>query len=388
MSIERTARASGIDLLRGIVMVVMALDHTREYFHINAFFEDPLDFTKTTPVLFLTRWITHFCAPTFVLLAGMSARLSGSRKPDSEHSTFLITRGLWLILLEVTIVNFGLWFNLSYSQTLLQVIWAIGFSMAVLGLMVRLPFPTTIPALAIILIFGHNLLDNVSAPEGSVLAVLKTLLFQPGVLPVGEGKIVISGYPALPWTGILLAGYSLGSLYFRSVSVIRRKRILLWTGVGAVAGFVLLRLLNSYGDPSPWSRQSTGIFTFLSFLNTTKYPPSLLFTLMTIGPALILLSVFEGKTSFLSVYGRVPLFYFIVHFYLIHLLSVVFMLISGISWSDIHFTNGTGGVVQNQGVSLGWVYVVWIAIVASLYFPCKGYAGFKSRQTSRLWSYL
>lgn len=388
MSTERTARASGIDLLRGIVMVVMALDHTREYFHINAFFDDPLDFSKTTPALFLTRWITHFCAPTFVLLAGMSARLSGSRKPDTEHSIFLITRGLWLILLEVTIVNFGLWFNLTYSLTLLQVIWAIGFSLVVLGLLVRLPYPTTIPILAVILIFGHNLLDGINPAPDSVPAVLKTLLFQTGVLPLSEGKLVIVGYPALPWTGILLAGYSLGSLYFRSVSPARRKKILLGSGATAVGGFILLRLLNGYGDPAPWGTQSTGVFTLLSFLNTTKYPPSLLFSLMTLGPALLLLGVLDGKRGIISVYGRVPLFYFVVHFYLIHALSVLFLLASGVPWSLINFANGTGGVSPNQGLPLGWVYVVWIGIVVSLYFPCKWYAGFKSRQTSRLWSYL
>ncbi|WP_266368725.1 DUF1624 domain-containing protein [Tellurirhabdus rosea] len=384
-------RISSIDALRGLVMVIMALDHSRDYLSHFGFFTDATDLKTTTPALFFTRWITHFCAPVFVFLAGMSAFLYGQRKSRAAVSRFLLTRGLWLILLEITVVNFALWFDLRFTVTLLQVIWATGFSMVVLAGLVFLP-KRLILAIGLLIAVGHNALDGVRFAAGSVAAGVWGLLHQPSVLPLGGGRVAFTGYPVLAWIGILTLGYCAGELYGKSVSGEKRVRLLRWLGLAGIAAFVLIRALNLYGDPAPWAVQKTPLYTFMSFLNTTKYPPSLLYALMTLSPALLALGWLEGRSSawldVFVVFGRVPLFYYVLHFYLIHALSVLLLMNDGVSWAEVNFQSGTGGVVQGHGLSLGATYVAWLLIVAFLYPLCRWYGRFKARQTGWVWSYL
>jgi uncharacterized membrane protein len=381
-----TVRISTIDVLRGLVMIIMALDHTRDFFHVNAFNYDPTDMATTTPPLFFTRWITHYCAPVFVFLAGTAAYLSGRRKSRRELSTFLFTRGLWLVVLELTVINFSMWFDPTFSFMVLQVIWAIGVSMVVLSGLVYLPWRWLL-AIGLGIMAGHNAFDSVTFAEGTSAYYLWTLLHQSRMLSVGN-MTLFALYPVLPWIGVMVTGYCFGRLYSSEVTPEQRKRWLLWLGGGAVVGFIVLRYLNVYGNLTPWEVQKDGLFTFMSFLNTTKYPPSLLYLLMTLGPGLLLLYVFERRPArwmnVVKVYGQVPLFYYILHFFLIHTLSVLSNLVI-----DAQRGAGAGPATPAEyGYSLGGVYVVWLVVVLALYPLCRWYAGFKKSRQSRIWSYL
>ncbi len=378
-------RIASIDILRGLVMVVMALDHTRDFFHADVGLFDPTDLTRTNPVLFFTRWITHFCAPTFVFLSGVSAYISRQRKSTKELSWFLFTRGLWLVFLEFTVVRFGIIFNLYYDFLIFQVIWVIGASMIVLSALVYLP-QKAILALGLILVFGHNLLDAFRLNPGEPGHFIWAIMQQSGFFPVGSGSVVLAAYPLLSWLGIMLTGYGIGFLYDKDFDPSRRKRILIYSGVACLAIFVVLRFTNAYGDPSPWTIQKNSIFTFLSFINVTKYPVSLLYTVLMLGPVLIALPLLENIGGRLvepfRIIGRVPLFYYILHFYLIHISSILsYMIIYGKSWSDLdfHFSAGFGGIPAGVGYMLPWVYFAWISIVISLYPICKWYHRYKSQ---------
>lgn len=375
-------RISSIDVVRGLVMVIMALDHIRDYFHIDAFNFDPTDMTRTNPALFFTRWITHFCAPTFVLLSGASARLGLERRSKKELSKFLATRGLWLIVLEITVVRFALLFNFYYDITLLQVIWAIGGSMLITSILLFLP-ERIILILGLILIFGHNAFDGTQFPPGTAGFLPAALFLKGGAFQIGPGLVAIP-YTLFPWLGIFLSGYVLGSWYTPTFDPVERRKLLLRIGVALVLLFLILRFINIYGDPTPWTSQKNILFTIMSFLNCTKYPVSLLFASMTVGPVLILLSFMErvNITSLkpLLVLGRVPLFYFIAHFLLLHVLALVLRIIMGtvsLSSLDFHFSKGFGGIPPNTGVSLVWVYVAWYTIVLSLYPLCRWYDRYK-----------
>jgi len=372
-------------------MVIMALDHTRDFLYEGGFFVDPTDLKTTPPGLFFTRWITHFCAPVFVFLAGTSAYLYGQRRTTGQLSWFLFSRGVWLIVLECTMVNFAFSFDLTFSFTLLQVIWATGFSMVVLAGLVYLPWRWLL-GLGLLILVGHNALDGVRFAEGSPMAAVWSILHQPGMLPPIGQRSVFVGYPVLAWIGILTLGYCLGVLYTSSTSADQRIPTLRRIGLAGVAAFVILRALNVYGDPAPWSAQPTPLYTVMSFLNTTKYPPSLLYTLMTIGPALLFLSWVEGTAGrwqeVLLTYGRVPLFYYVLHFYLIHALAVGLLLGEGITWANLNFQNGSGGTLQGHGLSLGLTYVAWLLLIAFLYPLCRWYGRFKAWQSSWIWSYL
>ncbi|RRA99085.1 DUF1624 domain-containing protein [Larkinella rosea] len=385
------SRIQSIDVLRGIVMVIMALDHTRDFIHYNGFFYNATDLNTTTPALFLTRWVTHFCAPTFVFLAGTSAYLMGRKMTKPQLGVFLMTRGLWLIFLELTVVGFVFWFDLTYSLIALEVIWATGVGMVVLAALLFLP-QRLILAIGLLILAGHNALDGVSFEKGTAMDIFWSILHRPGPILITPTRIVIVMYPVLPWIGIMILGYCLGELFSRDFDAAKRRRMLKWIGISAMAGFVLIRALNVYGDPAPWSVQKTPLFTFLSFINLIKYPPSLLFTLVTLGPAMLLLSWLDGQrsnwTQFFIVYGRVPLFYFVVHFFLVHLLSILLLLADGVSWAQINFQNRTGGVMPNHGLSLGMVYGVWVLVVLIMYPLCKGYGRIKNQSRSQIWSYL
>ena len=386
-------RITSIDLLRGIVMIIMALDHTRDYFHADAFFFEPTDLTQTNPALFLTRWITHFCAPAFVFLSGTSAYFMSQRKTKKELSVFLLTRGLWLIFLELTIINFGWFFDLQFSNLDFYVFWALGGSMIALAGLIYLPIPV-IAAIGILIIFTHNLLDPISVPGNNVMAFTWGLLHDPGEFKF-LGRTSFTGYPIIPWIALMALGYCCGTFYKKSVDVLQRKKILTGLGLFAVMLFILLRFINVYGDAVPWSVQTSQVFTIMSFLNLTKYPPSLLFILMTMGPLLLLLAMTEKPlnrfTNFISVYGRVPLFYYILHLYLIHLLGMLAAEFTGYDWRDMVLTvwvpNFPG--LDGYGFSLGIVYLIWLAIIVSLYPLCKWYDKYKKEHKEKWWlSYL
>jgi uncharacterized membrane protein len=397
-------RVDSIDLLRGIVMVVMMLDHTRDFVHNAALQFDPTDLSRTNVTLFLTRWITHFCAPVFVFLAGTGAYLQLARgKSKSELSRFLVTRGIWLIVLELTLVRLGMWFSFDVRMFgFLQVIWVIGVSMIVLGALVYLPVKI-VGGFGVAMIALHNLLDSfrVAGWRGPGTAVpsftgkLWILLhqaFEPFPIVGFPSPVVIVIYPLVPWIGVMAAGYAFGELY--QLDAQRRRRLLLIIGGAATALFVLLRAINIYGDNVRWSTQKNLVFTALSFVNTTKYPPSLLFLLMTLGPAILALAVFETRSGgwlreFFVTFGRVPLFFYLLQWYTAHLIAVLLNVAFGKSVRWLFQTPiDWMGTTPNAGFNLVVVYVSWIAGVLLLYPLCKWFAGVKQRRRDWWLSYL
>ena len=388
-----TYRISSIDLLRGMAMIIMALDHTRDYFHADSFLFDPTDLTQTNPALFFTRWITHFCAPAFVFLSGTSAFLISQRKTKKELSIFLLTRGCWLILLEVTIVNFGWYFNPQFLSIDLVVIWALGASMIALAGLIFFPIPV-IAGIGLLIVFTHNLLEPINVPGNNAGAFIWGLLHDPGVFSYSQRTSFI-GYPIIPWIGLMSLGYCCGTFFKKPVNPLQRKRQLTFLGLGAIALFIIIRFTNLYGDAVPWSVQHNAVFTVISFLNLTKYPPSLLYLLMTMGPLLLMLAFMEKSlnrfTNFISVFGRVPLFYYILHLYLIHILGMLAAEFSGFDWSDMILTTWIPfePKLVGFGFNLGIVYLVWIFVVVSLYPACKWYDQYKMKHKEKWWlSYL
>jgi uncharacterized membrane protein len=384
-------RIESVDVVRGIIMILMALDHVRDYFGSLA--ANPTDLATTTPGLFLTRWITHICAPVFFLLAGTGAYLALRRRSRNELSRFLLTRGLWLIFLEIAVVRFAMQFNFDYRVTMLTVIWALGWAMIVLSALVFLP-TRAIVALGVVLIAAHNLLDPIPATALGSFAPLWSILHAPGFILPGPEHVVFVAYPLIPWIGVTAVGYGLGAIYRWDAD--RRKALLLRLGLGLTAAFVVLRAINVYGDPVPWTSQRSPLFTALSFLNTNKYPPSLLFLLMTLGPAMLLLrAVDSGTPKFLRpalIIGKVPLFYFLTHFLLIHLLAVV---VCYIRYGDAHWmfespSLGQFPITQPAGWPSGLpvVYMIWISIVVAVYPLCRWFAGVRQRRTDWWLSYL
>lgn len=386
-------RIDSIDVLRGLVMVIMALDHVRDFFHVSAMTADPLDPQTTYLALYFTRWITHFCAPIFVFLSGVSARLAGARRTKAQLSRFLITRGIWLVLVEVAVVSLGITFNPFYSVIILQVIWAIGVSMILLGLLVRTS-ATVIGVVGALIFVGHDLTDLFPPVEGAGATLYRLLLTARAVvLPVGENHFIYALYAAIPWSGVMLLGYVSGYYFLRPGEPRVRRRSLLLIGVAAVALFCILRFLNGYGDPAPRKWQKDAVSTVLSFLNTSKYPPSLMFLLMTLGPALILLSYLErvhGKlAAFLTVYGKVPFFYYVLHFYLIHFLTVIAFFATGHHSSQIIDPNVPFLFrPATFGFDLWVVYLIWMFVVVVLYRPCLWFGRYKKGHKQWWLSYL
>jgi uncharacterized membrane protein len=389
----KSARIESIDLLRGIVMIIMALDHVRDYFHAQAFLFNPLDLSQTTVPIFLTRWVTHFCAPVFVFLAGTSAFLVGARKGKKELSSFLLKRGIWLLVLEFTIINFSWFFNIQFSLLALTVIWALGVGMIILSAAIHLPFKA-IFAVGLLIVLGHNLLDSVHVAGRGADWMAWSLVHESAAFPLGHFFIFI-GYPILPWTGIMLLGYCFGTLYTGKISQEVRRKTLLRLGLALTIGFVLIRFWNYYGDPNPWSDQKSGAFTVLSFINVTKYPPSLLYILVTLGPAFLFLSVAERLrgtfSDYLTALGRVPMFYYILHLYLIHILGTIAALATGFELSDMVFDTWVTDSpnLKGYGFSLPVVYGVWALVVISLYPLCIWYDRYKTAHREKWWlSYL
>lgn len=395
MQIVHKHRIESIDLLRGIVIVIMALDHVRDYFHADQYLYNPEDMTKTNAALFFTRWLTHFCAPVFVFLAGTSAFLVGERKTKKELSAFLMKRGLWLIFLELTVIGLAWGFNPAFPFFRLQVIWVLGICMVILGVLVYLP-PKLILAIGLLILVGHNLLDNIHATGNTFSDFIWALLHERKRF-FFEGHKIGTGYPIIPWLGIMLLGYSAGQLYKNGMDALVRRKYLLIIGAGAILLFLLIRGINRYGDMAPWSQQGSFIMSICSFLNVTKYPPSLLYTLMTLGPALVFLALMEKPLNWMGKilipFGRVPLFFYILHLYLIHGLAVIAVIISGRPWTDMVLTGGMNGKdspwLIGYGFSLGITYLVWILVVLLLYPLCYRYDRYKSSHKEKWWlSYL
>jgi uncharacterized membrane protein len=387
-------RIQSIDILRGAVMIIMAIDHSRDYFHLHAFDDDPTNLATTTPFLFFTRFITHFCAPVFLLLSGTSAFLAGQKRSRQEHSMFLIKRGLWLVLVELLVVTLSWTFNPFYNVFILQVIWAIGWSMVILGLLVRTS-DTIIFITGLILFVGHNLLDFIAVPQQGIAGILWTIFFKATFtfLPVGENRGFLDVYAILPWTSVMLLGYSMGRFFTSSYGQEKRKKALLGLGFALIAFFIAVRMTNIYGDPKPWSQQKDALYTFFSFINVTKYPVSLLYLCITLGPALIVLALIEKLqnkfTDILIVYGRVPFLYYIMHFYLLHIIAVIIFFATG---------HGTNEIVDptlpflfrplHYGYGLWVVYGVWLFVVVVLYWPCKWFNQYKATHYQWWLSYV
>jgi uncharacterized membrane protein len=383
----RKPRLESVDVLRGMVMILMALDHTRDFFGINTV--SPTNLAQTTIPLFFTRWVTHFCAPVFFLLTGTGAYLSLGRWSKRQLSKFLFTRGLWLIFLELTIFRcLGFQFNFDYHLTLLNVLWALGWAMIVLSGLVHLPASVAM-AFGLVLIAGHNLLDGIQSSNPIV-----SILHSPNFIVKTSEHSVFVAYALIPWVGVTAVGYGLGRVF--SWTAPRRRMFLLRTGVGAAAGYLILRGINVYGDPLRWAVQKSAAFTVLSFLNTSKYPPSLLFLLMTLGAALVFLWDIDVRTpSHLRpalTFGRVPMFYYLLHIPLIHLLGVA---VCYARYGQVHWMFESSTVDRfpitpppGWGFALPIVYLIWVCVVLALYPVCLWFAVLKQRRRDPWLSYI
>jgi len=389
-------RLLSIDALRGLVMVIMALDHVRDFFHADAMVFSPTDLTRTTPVLFFTRWITHYCLPVFMFAAGMGVYLYGRSRTKGELSRFLWTRGLWFIVLELTVMRFAYNFNFSLRFfILLLILWIFGICLLAMAALVYVPM-RWLAVLSVAVIVLHNCLDGIRAQQFGSGAWAWNLLHQPGVIPVA-GKMTLVTYTFLPWIAVMAAGFCFGRMF--QLEPDARRRIMLRLGLAMTTAFIALRAWNHYGDPAPWVHQKSALLTALSFLNCTKYPGSLDFLLMTLGPALLVLAWFD-RLAFkpanpLVVFGRVPMFYFILHFYLIHLLAVLgAWLRYGRSAARFVFNPlpSMGGPRElfpaNFGYSLWAVYGVWLLVVVLLYPVCRWFANVKATRRDWWLSYL
>lgn len=390
MTIPSKNRIESIDLLKGIVMVIMALDHTRDYFHHAAFYFDPSDPDQTTIPLFFTRWITNYCAPIFCFLAGLSAFFVGRRKNKKELSLFLLKRGLWLVFMEFTIVSFAWYFDPFFRTPGLLVIWSLGISMIVLSALVHLPFKAIL-VFSVVLIFGHNLLDTITL-EGNMLW---SALHHAKTYPLGEGYLFYIDYPIIPWIAVMSAGYCFGELYLETIDPVKRRKILNIMGFSSIILFLLLRTSNLYGDLIPWKEYDTVAKTIMSVLRATKYPPSLSYLLMTLGPAFVFLANSEswkGKiVNFFSTFGRVPFFYYILHIFLIHILAVIAARLTGFGWNMVVLKDWVIAVpeLKGFGFDLSVVYLVWIVVIATLYPLCRKFDVYKLNHKEQWWlSYL
>ncbi len=369
----------------------MALDHVRDFFGDQSV--QPTDLANTTVALFFTRWVTHICAPTFFLLTGVSARLTLGRMSKPVLSRFLLSRGAWLLFLELLVMRFALQFNVDYQVTIITVLWGLGWAMMVLAGLIWLP-TWFIAGFGLILIAGHNALDAIDAGTLGPWAPLWSLLHEPGILFRTSHSVVVVSYVLIPWVGVTALGYVLGQIY--QYDSARRGRLLLRIGLSITLGFVVLRWFNVYGDPVPWTTQRSVLWTVISFLNTNKYPPSLLFLAMTLGPTLLLLRTFENGVPRLLrpalIIGTVPLFFYVLHFYLIHLLATA---ASYLRFGEVANTFRSPDLAHfpftqppGWGAPLSVIYLLWFAVIVLMFPLCYGYARVKGRRRDWWLSYL
>lgn len=385
-------RIGSIDLLRGLVMIIMALDHVRGYLHFDSLVISPTDIQQTSPGLFITRLITHLCAPTFIFLAGTSAYFIAKRKSARDTSFFLVTRGLWLIALQVTLIRFAWNFDPGFHYNSSNIISTIGFCMIALSVLIHLPLKAIVVT-GLLMVVGHNALDTVSFENGSVADVLWSFLHARKFYTLDNNYSFLFLYPFIPWAGVMALGYCLGNLYDRNYSPEKRKRTLLSIGITSLIIFFALRWLNVYGDPVPWSWQQHPGVTVMSFFNVEKYPPSLLFLCLTLGISLTLLGILEGKNlkswQPITLFGKVPLFYYVIHVFAIHLLALLAVVFLGYPWQAMIFIGSSAHaspLLEGKfGFTLVEVYILWVSIVFFLYPLCLYWDSFKTRNKHTWW---
>lgn len=384
-------RINSIDCVRGLVIVIMAIDHIRDLLHTTSLSQDPLDLNTTTPGLFMTRWITHLCAPVFVFLAGTSAFLALQAQNDLSKTThFLRQRGLLLVFLEVTVISFGIWSDIYFRTILFQVIFAIGSGLFILSFLLKIP-GKVIGVIGLFIIVFHNLLSGLKF-ENSILDFIRTLLFDRGFFRMGEDRGLMIAYPVIPWLGILLFGYGFGRVF--TLTDTDRRKVLVYAGCLAFLVFIGLRFLNGYGDVSHWSVHHSFLHTLFSFLDVTKYPPSLLYTAMTLSIMFFMLRFADTKdnlfTRIFVTYGRVPLFFYVIHWYVIHLSMYVMLFFQGATWEELPFgLMNFGRPSQEVGLELPYIYLYWICMVAAMYPLCLWYGKYKaSHPQNKLLKYL
>ncbi|HEY6618451.1 MAG TPA: heparan-alpha-glucosaminide N-acetyltransferase domain-containing protein [Steroidobacteraceae bacterium] len=388
---QHLRRIEAVDVVRGLIIVLMALDHVRDFFGDQS--AQPTNLATTTVALFFTRWVTHICAPTFFLLTGVSARLTLGRMSRPALSRFLLSRGAWLLFLELVVMRFALQFNVDYHVTIITVLWGLGWAMIVLAGLTWLP-SWLIAGFGAILVVGHNTLDGIEVSSLGVWRPVWAFLHSPGILFSNAHSVVVVSYVLIPWVGVTALGYVLGQLYQDNGA---RRQSLLWgIGLSMTVGFIVLRWLNIYGDPVPWMTQRSALWTTIAFLNTNKYPPSLLFLLMTLGPTLLLLGAFENTEPRLLrpalIIGKVPLFFYVLHFYLIHLLATA---ASYLRFGEVANTFRSPDLAHfpftqppGWGAPLGVIYLLWIAVLVLMYPLCDWFAKLKGRRRDWWLSYL
>lgn len=384
-------RLNSIDFTRGLVIVIMALDHIRDLLHTTSFSQDPVDLSTTTPTLFMTRWITHFCAPVFVFLAGVSAYLMTKSHNDlSKTRRFLFTRGLWLVFLEITVVGFGIWADIQFRTILLQVIFAIGMGFMILSVLIKLR-AGILGGVGLAIILLHDALPALSFPDNKTAEFLWSLFLQRGFFKLDETHGLIIGYSVIPWLGIMLFGFGFGKVF--ALSAEKRRKTLLLSGSIALLVFIFFRAFNLYGDPHPWSLQQSPVFSFLSFISVSKYPPSLLYASVTLGIMFFVLLAAEGVnnrfTRFFITYGRVPMFFYLMHWYIVHISMFVIIIAQGASWQQMPFGVMNFGRPDGMGVTLPFVYLYWVCMVLFMYPLCRWYGKYKAANRHKIWlSYL
>lgn len=386
----KSNRVDSIDILKGVVMILMALDHTRDYFHAYSFYFDPTDPNNTTVPIYLTRWITHFCAPAFAFLAGMSGFFVGRRKSKKELSIFLIKRGLWLVFIELTIVNFAWFFDVEFVNPSLMVIWSLGISMIFLSVLIYMPRRALL-IFSIAMIAGHNLLDSVHFDN----SILWSIIHEFGFFQLFGKYNLMIGYPLIPWIGVMSLGYYFGQFYDVGYGQHQRTKLFHRLGVFSLISFVIIRGINVYGDLFPWELYGTVTQTAMSFLNPTKYPPSLSYLLMTLGGTFLFLAHSEnwkGKfMSFLKTFGRVPFFYYIVHLFFIHFIALAAAELTGFGWESMILYDWVTAVPELKGFGFNLVttYLIWVVIILMLYPICIWFDSYKQSHKNIWWlSYL
>ncbi|PIB53289.1 DUF1624 domain-containing protein [Pseudomonas sp. 2822-17] len=371
-------RLLSIDALRGLVILFMLLDHVRETFLLHRQVGDPMSIDSTEPALFISRTLAHLCAPVFVLLTGLSAFLYGQKyQGRRDVSAFLFKRGLFLVVLEFTLVNFAWTFQLPPSVIYMQVIWAIGLSMIALAALVWLPRPLLI-ALALVIIGGHNLLDGVHFTPGSALQDVWAILHERSWIDVSADLRLRTTYPVLPWIGVIALGYGIGPWFANATLPAVRQRYLLLAGMGSLVGFVALRAINGYGE-KPWQTYDSGVQTAMSFFNVTKYPPSLLFLALTLGIGLLLLLAFERAghkrwIGVLAVFGAAPMFFYLLHLYVLKVLYVACVALFGLNQGNYFGFD-----------SIGAVWMAALLLPLALYLPVRWFAALKARRRDLAW---
>jgi uncharacterized membrane protein len=381
-------RILSIDVTRGIVMIIMALDHVRDYMHVNSVTQNPVNLFTTSSALFFTRWITHICAPTFVFLAGTSAYLLLKRSNSiAATRKFLLTRGIWLIILELTLVNFALWFDLHFRTIIFEVISAIGIGFILLSLLLNLS-TKTIAIIGVAITALHALFPLLPLSESSAIRNILSPLFLPGAKQVTNNLLIVFSYPPIPWFGIMLCGFASGNIFNKDSA--ERKKTFIRISLLLASLFIIIRFINIYGDPAPWTVQKNGLFSFLSYINISKYPPSLLFSLLTLSITYTLLFVTEGKNNALTrlakVFGSVPLFYFVVHLYIIHIITIAMVMMQGYHWNNLLFSNfQLGRPVGKSGLPLAGIYTIWLLLLLLLYPICKWYGHYKKSHAEKTW---